>query len=141
MKRLHVGLQVEDLEASVRFYGTLFGAEPTVLKDDYAKWMLDDPRVNFSISTRADNDTHMGIQVDNEAELTEVVDRLKQARLGVRETPGVTCCYARSDKAWSVDPQGLLWETFLTRGAATVYGEETLTEDDVETLRSPGCCD
>ena len=142
MKRIHIGLRVDDLEASTRFYSALFGAEPTVLKDDYAKWMLDDPRVNFSISTRCDasSDVHMGIQVESETELKEVASRLKEAQLGVRETPGVTCCYAQSDKAWTADPQGMPWETFLTREAATVYGDERLTEDDIESLKSGACC-
>ena len=143
MKRFHVGMRVDDIEASARFYTALFGTEPSVRKDDYAKWMLEDPRVNFSISTRCDTsgDVHMGIQVESEAELSEVADRLKEAQLGVRETPGVTCCYARSDKAWTADPQGMPWETFLTRDAITVYGDETLTKDDVDALKAgPGCC-
>ena len=143
MKRFHVGMRVDDLESSTRFYSALFGAEPTVRKDDYAKWMLEDPRVNFSISTRCDTsgDIHMGIQVESEDELREVTDRLKGARLGVRETPNVTCCYAESDKTWSADPQGIPWETFLTRGAATVYGDETLTETDIDELKpKSGCC-
>lgn len=143
MKRIHIGMRVDDLEASARFYSALFGAEPSVLKDDYAKWMLDDPRVNFSISTRCDTsgDLHMGIQVESEAELAEVAGRLKAADLGVRETAGVSCCYARSDKAWAADPQGMPWETFLTHGAITVYGDERLTREDIADLKSgPVCC-
>ncbi len=143
MKRFHVGMRVQDLESSTRFYTALFGAGPTVLKDDYAKWMLEDPRVNFSISTRCDtaDAIHMGIQVESEGELQEVTQRLKDARLGVRETPGVTCCYAESDKTWSADPQGLPWETFLTRGASTVYGDERITAADIDSLKSgKSCC-
>ena len=143
MKRFHVGMRVDDLESSTRFYSALFGAEPTVVKDDYAKWMLEDPRVNFSISTSCDTsgDIHMGIQVESEDELQEVTERLKSAHLGVRETPEVTCCYAKSDKTWSADPQGIPWETFLTHGASTVYGDETLTEGDIDALKpKSGCC-
>lgn len=143
MKRFHVGMRVDDLEASAKFYSALFGAAPTVREPDYAKWMLEDPRVNFSISTRCDTsgDLHMGIQVETEAELTEVAQRLKDAQVGVKETPGVTCCYHESDKAWSADPQGTPWETFLTHGGATTYGDETITADDVAELQSgKSCC-
>ena len=142
MKRIHIGLRVDDLASSQRFYSALFGVEPTVAKDDYAKWMLDDPRVNFSISTRCDTvgNIHLGIQVEDEVGLSEVTDRLKQAGLGARETPGVSCCYARSDKTWTADPQGIPWETFLTREGITRYGEERLTQEDVEALQSKSCC-
>jgi len=144
MKRIHIGMQVEDVAASVRFYSTLFGAGPTVQKDDYAKWMLDDPRVNFSVSTRCDmaSKIHLGIQVEEAAELDEVAGRLKGAGVAVAETPAVTCCYAKSDKAWVADPDGLPWETFLTHGASVVYGEETLTDQQIGSLASSskGCC-
>ena len=142
MKRIHIGMQVDDIEASVRFYNTLFAEEPTVLKQDYAKWMLDDPRVNFSISLRCDSPDriHLGIQVESASELAEVADRLKGAEVKVRETPEVTCCYAKSDKAWTADPQGVPWETFLTHELASVYGEETLTATDIETLKPGSCC-
>ena len=142
MKRFHVGMRVDDLESSIRFYTALFGVTPTRLENDYAKWMLEDPRVNFSISTRCDTsgDIHMGIQVENEEELDEVTDRLKSANMTVRETPEVTCCYAKSDKTWTADPKGLPWETFLTRGPTTVYGDETLTKEDVDELKAGACC-
>jgi catechol 2,3-dioxygenase-like lactoylglutathione lyase family enzyme len=144
MKRIHIGLQVDDVAASARFYSTLFGAEPTVRKDDYAKWMLDDPRVNFSISTRCDtgDKVHFGIQVEESGQLGEVAQRLKDAGLAVQETPEVTCCYAHSDKAWSADPDGFPWETFFTHGLATVYGEETLSDVAVAEMAasSRGCC-
>lgn len=142
MKRFHVGMRVEDLEASAKFYRALFGAEPCVKEDDYAKWMLEDPRVNFSISTRCDTsgDLHMGIQVESEAELTEVSQRLRDAQVGIRETPGVTCCYHESDKTWSADPQGLPWETFLTRDGATVYGEDTIDKADIERMQAGKSC-
>jgi catechol 2,3-dioxygenase-like lactoylglutathione lyase family enzyme len=139
MKRFHVHVSVEDLAQSVRFYSTLFAAEPTVLKADYAKWMLDDPRVNFAISTSGGDHTdrleigdrtarrsgisHLGIQVEDEGELAEVYDRLSHAERPVIEEQGTTCCYARSDKQWIADPQGVAWETFFTYGEATVYGQ------------------
>lgn len=124
MKRLHVHLGVDDLAASIRFYSTLFAAEPTVRQPDYAKWMLDDPRVNFAIShgRGAAGIHHLGIQVEDEVELHEVYDRLKAADAPVIEEGATVCCYARSEKSWIADPQGLAWETFLTHGASTVYG-------------------
>jgi catechol 2,3-dioxygenase-like lactoylglutathione lyase family enzyme len=125
MKRLHVHVAVDDLAESVRFYATLFAAEPTVAKPDYAKWMLDDPRVNFAISARRAARTgveHLGIQVETEAELADVYDRLSRADRPVVEQQATTCCYARSDKQWISDPQGVAWETFLTRGQAVDYG-------------------
>ena len=126
MKRLHINLAVSDLESSIRFYTTLFAAEPTVTKPDYAKWMLDDPRVNFAISDRASRKgvDHLGIQVETKAELTEVFQRLRAADAPVRETGATTCCYARSEKAWISDPEGIAWETFLTHGESVVYGED-----------------
>jgi hypothetical protein len=124
MKRMHVHVAVEDLRQSVRFYATLFAAEPTVLKPDYAKWMLDDPRVNFAISQRGASPgiEHLGIQAENETELAEIYDRLSRAERPVLEENATTCCYANSDKQWIADPQGVAWETFLTSGEATVYG-------------------
>jgi hypothetical protein len=125
MKRFHVHVSVEDLTQSVRFYSTLFSAEPTVLKDDYAKWMLEDPRVNFAISTGSGEAgiSHLGIQAEDEGELGEVYERLSRADRPVVEEKDTTCCYARSDKQWIADPQGVPWETFFTHGAATVYGQ------------------
>ena len=126
MKRLHINLAVEDLVTSVQFYSTLFAVEPTVLKPDYAKWMMDDPRMNFSISTRVEKKgvDHIGIQVEDARELEEVYARLRNAE-GPRLEQGETvCCYARSEKTWITDPQGVRWETFLTIGESAVYGEE-----------------
>jgi catechol 2,3-dioxygenase-like lactoylglutathione lyase family enzyme len=135
MKRFHVHVSVEDLAQSVRFYSTLFSAEPTVLKDDYAKWMLEDPRVNFAISTHTANRpggiagvSHLGVQAEDEDELAEVYDRLAQADRPIVEARATTCCYAKSDKQWIADPQGVPWETFLTYGEATVYGEGSLAK-------------
>jgi catechol 2,3-dioxygenase-like lactoylglutathione lyase family enzyme len=126
MKRLHVHVAVEDLSRSIGFYSTLFGAAPVVLKADYAKWMLDDPRVNFAISDRAGvaGVDHLGIQVESSEELTELAGRLKAAGEVTRDQEATTCCYAQSDKAWVNDPSGLRWETFRTFGEATAYGED-----------------
>ena len=126
MKRLHVHVAVEDLAKSIGFYSTLFGAQPVVLKDDYAKWMLDDPRVNFAISDRSSltGVDHLGIQVESGEELAELAGRLKAAGEVTRDQEATTCCYARSDKAWVNDPSGLRWETFHTVGEATSYGED-----------------
>ena len=126
MKRLHVHVGVNDLDQSIRFYSTLFGSEPTVTKPDYAKWMLEDPRVNFAIS--AGNHArkgieHLGIQVESGDELGEVYGRLKAADRPVLEEGQTTCCYAKSEKSWITDPDGVIWEAFFTNGEATVYGD------------------
>ena len=129
MKRLHVHVSVDDLHLSTRFYSTLFAAEPTVIKDDYVKWLLDDPRVNFAISTRpgrAAGISHLGIQAEDETELAEVFSRLSRAERPIVEARNATCCYAKSDKQWIADPQGVPWETFYTYGESAVYGEGSL---------------
>jgi catechol 2,3-dioxygenase-like lactoylglutathione lyase family enzyme len=125
MKRFHVHVAVGDLEQSIRFYSTLFAAEPSVVKPDYAKWMLDDPPVNFAISQRGEQRgvDHLGLQVDDRGELKEISDRLDSAGRQVHDRGEAHCCYARSDKAWVRDPQGVSWETFFTFGQETVYGE------------------
>lgn len=130
MKRLHVHVAVADLDQSIRFYATLFGSEPTISKPDYAKWLLDDPRVNFAISGRgrAPGINHLGIQVENREELEQISARLKAAEAATQDQQAASCCYARSHKTWSADPQGVSWETFYTFGAETVYGD-----DDPET--------
>ena len=126
MKRLHVHVAVEDLAQSIGFYSALFAAEPAVSKPDYAKWMLDDPRVNFAVSARGMKPgvEHLGIQVEDAAELAEVYGRLREANRPVVEEQATTCCYANSDKQWITDPQGVAWETFLTHGEAVVYGQD-----------------
>ncbi len=127
MKRMHLHLGVDDMEQSIAFYSTLFAAEPTVRKDDYAKWMLEDPRVNFAITPTthtAKGIEHLGIQVENIDELNEVRDRLKSAGRPVLEEAATTCCYAQSSKNWITDPDGVIWETFLTTGSATDYGNK-----------------
>jgi catechol 2,3-dioxygenase-like lactoylglutathione lyase family enzyme len=141
VKRLHVHVAVDNLEKSIGFYSTLFAAEPSVIKDDYAKWMLDDPRVNFAISVRgarADGVDHLGIQVESDSELRELAGRLKAAGEITRDQEATTCCYAQSNKAWVNDPSGLRWETFFTFGEATIYGED---EPGVAAKEAQsGCC-
>ena len=141
MKRLHVHVAVEDLAQSVRFYSTLFAAEPTVLESDYAKWMLEDPRVNFAISRRggAAGVQHLGIQVEDATELAQVYDRLKRADQPVLDEGMTTCCYARSEKQWIADPQGVAWETFLTHRRSTVYGTDGAVTALAATKTAP-CC-
>jgi lactoylglutathione lyase len=140
MKRLHIHVTVRDLAESIQFYATLFGGEPTVRKDDYAKWLLDDPRVNFAISTRGHTTgvDHLGIQVDDATELHEVAALLQEAQRPVVEQSDTVCCYARSAKAWVTDPQGLYWETFHTLGEAPVYGEDRLPENPA--AQETACC-
>jgi catechol 2,3-dioxygenase-like lactoylglutathione lyase family enzyme len=126
MKRLHVHVSVEELERSIGFYSTLFGAAPSVVKPDYAKWMLEDPRVNFAISQRGRDAgvDHIGIQTDTPEELEELAGRLKAAGETTLDQTAASCCYARSNKAWVNDPSGVKWETFHTFGEETVYGED-----------------
>jgi catechol 2,3-dioxygenase-like lactoylglutathione lyase family enzyme len=139
MKRLHVHVSVTNLDDSVRFYRELFATDPVVVKSDYAKWMLEDPRVNFAISQRggASGIRHLGLQVEDRKELTEVYDRLKRAEGPVREEGATTCCYTKSEKSWIADPQGIQWETFLTTGDATVYGSDP---DPVTAAAASPCC-
>jgi len=124
MNRFHVHVGVADLDASIRFYSTLFAAEPTVRKPDYAKWMLDNPRVNFAISHGRGpvGVDHLGIQAEDRAELGAVFDRLERADRPTLNEGETVCCYAKSEKSWITDPQGISWETFLTLGEGTVYG-------------------
>lgn len=125
MKRFHVHVGVTDIDKSVAFYSHLFGAEPAFVKADYAKWMLDDPRINFAISMREDavkGVEHIGLQVEDKGELEAVYDRLKAADRPVMEEGETTCCYAQSEKSWIADPDGVVWEAFLTEGESTTYG-------------------
>lgn len=145
MKRLHIGATVENLEASIAFYSTLFDAEPTVRRDDYAKWMLEDPRVNFSITMRPGGGgvDHLGIQVDGDEELEESRNRLAAADLSLHDVGEITCCYAKSKKHWVIDPDGVPWETFATRGLSEVYGQDTLSEGALSEhfrKRKEACC-
>ena len=125
MKRFHVHVAVADLDANVRFYSTVFGVSPAVLKDDYAKWMLDDPRVNFAISSRGAKPgiDHLGMQVESGEELATMRSRIRRAEIAAIDQPNATCCYAKSDKYWVTDPQGVAWETFNTLDTVPVYGE------------------
>lgn len=127
MKRLHVHVAVHDLEQSIRFYKALFDAEPTVKKADYAKWQLEDPRVNFAISKRGAKIglDHLGIQTEDDAELGALRSQLAQADVAILDQKDATCCYAKSDKHWTLDPQGIAWESFRTLEAAPTYGSDT----------------
>lgn len=143
MKRLHVHVGVENLERSISFYSILFGEKPTVAKPDYAKWMLDDPRVNFAISSdhhASKGIEHLGIQVEDSGELVEVYGRLKQADAPLLEEGATTCCYARSEKSWISDPDGVVWETFLTSDDATVYGDSPDLNQLVSENAAAGAC-
>jgi catechol 2,3-dioxygenase-like lactoylglutathione lyase family enzyme len=130
MKRFHVHISVDDLDRSVRFYTTVFGNSPTVLKPDYAKWMLDDPRINFAISKRGlkPGVDHLGLQVESEAELSELRRQVAAAEIAALDQANTVCCYARSDKYWITDPQGVAWETFHTLESVPVYGETRASE-------------
>ncbi len=125
MKRLHIHIAVDNLAQSINFYSTLFGAQPTVEKPDYAKWMLDDPLVNFAISQRGAKAglDHVGIQVDNDDELAEIKARLDAADMSIVSQQGTTCCYAKSDKHWVVDPSGIAWETYHTLDSAPTFND------------------
>lgn len=143
MKRLHVHVGVDDLSRSKTFYSALFGTEPTVVKPDYAKWMLDDPRVNFAISSEghaAHGIEHLGIQVEDSDELAEVYGRLKTADRPVLEEGTTTCCYAKSEKSWITDPDGVVWETFLTNGGSTVYGDSPELSAVSASAAEGSCC-
>jgi len=143
MKRLHVHVGVEDLGRSISFYSTLFGDEPAVVKPDYAKWMLDDPRVNFAISTgrhAAKGIEHLGIQAESATELAEVYGRLKAADRPVLEEGATTCCYAQSEKSWIADPDGIVWEAFLTNGEAIVYGDSPALTALSDNRAAANCC-
>lgn len=137
MKRFHVHVAVDDLEANVRFYSTVFGAQPTVQKLDYAKWMLEDPRINFAISNRGAKAgvDHLGFQVDSDEELSALREQAAAAEIAALDQPDATCCYARSDKYWITDPQGIAWETYRTLGEAEIFGADAGKAED-----SGACC-
>jgi hypothetical protein len=137
MKRMHIHLSVADLAEGIRFYSVMFAAQPSVVKDDYAKWMLDDPRVNFAISSRGADIgvNHLGMQVESQEELDEMQSRLTALQPGLKKEEGVACCYAKSDKYWFHDPTGIAWETFQTLDTIPVFGEPDKTEPAKE-----ACC-
>jgi catechol 2,3-dioxygenase-like lactoylglutathione lyase family enzyme len=152
MKRFHVHVSVDDLEANVQFYSNVFGMPPTVRKPDYAKWMVEDPRINFAISKHrgVPGIDHLGIQVDSGQELILLREQVARAQIDVRDQPNAACCYARSDKYWTTDPQGIAWETFHTLESIPVRGESSRPQSNsccggsstVEppTIKSGGCC-
>jgi hypothetical protein len=134
---------VHDLKQSIRFYSALFAAEPAVKKDDYAKWMLDDPRVNFAISTRSTKAgiDHLGIQAENADELEDLGSRLAQADVAITAQKGASCCYAKSDKYWTIDPQGIAWESFHTLDSVPVYGQDTRSRAaETKNAGKAACC-
>ncbi len=136
MKRFHVHMHVADLDKSIGFYSKLFAAEPVRVESDYAKWMLEDPRLNFAISTRASQPgiDHLGFQTDDPAELATLKARAEAAHMALLDEGATTCCYARSDKHWITDPQGIAWEHFQTLGAISVFSEARKPE------ATAGCC-
>lgn len=137
MKRFHVHTHVTDLSTSIAFYSKMFGLEPTRVEADYAKWMLDDPRLNFAISTRGKPGLdHLGFQTDTEDELHELKQRAESADMTLLDVGETTCCYARSDKYWVVDPQGIAWEQFHTLGDIPVFSEE----QQPAPARTSACC-
>lgn len=127
MKRFHVNLAVSDLDRSRQFYSRLFDQEPSVLKDDYAKWMLEDPRLNFSITSSASKRgvQHLGLQLDSSDELAAIGNRLQQSGESTVDQPQTECCYARSSKTWTKDPDDVSWETFVTHEQIAQFGSET----------------
>ena len=143
MKRFHVHVGVADLNQSIAFYTGLFGKEPSVTKADYAKWMLEDPRVNFAISQKdgaVKGVEHLGLQVEDQGELAEVYGALAAAGRPVLEEGATTCCYAQSEKSWIADPDGVVWEAFLTSGEATVYGASPELEQLASANAAAGSC-
>jgi hypothetical protein len=139
MKRMHIHIAVNELSESINFYSTLFGESPTVEREDYAKWELGDPIVNFAISNRghASGINHLGIQVDSETELQEISKRLDEAELTSSKQEGSSCCYSHSNKHWALDPQGIAWESFHTLGEIPVFGEDSRADSEDE---SSACC-
>lgn len=143
MKRFHVHVAVRDLEQSKRFYSAMFGVEPTVVKADYAKWMLEDPRVNFAISQRGNSSlgvNHLGLQAETDHELEAIHANLQKAESAIVAEKGAQCCYAISDKYWVTDPQGIAWESFRSRGTVPFYGEDTVQPANAATEELSRCC-
>lgn len=139
MKRLHIHLAVEDLDKNIAFYSTLFGAQPTLQHDDYAKWMLDDPRINFAISNRSEKTglDHMGLQAENDQELQQIKQDLEKTQSPIEEQIGTSCCYSESDKYWITDPQGIAWESFHSLNEIPTFNKEKENSDKTNTS---ACC-
>jgi catechol 2,3-dioxygenase-like lactoylglutathione lyase family enzyme len=133
MRRFHVHVSVDELEANIRFYSSVFGQEPTVRKDDYAKWMVDDPRINFAVSKRGHQAgvNHLGIQVDSDEELAELRSRVASADVALLDQTNASCCYTKSNKYWVTDPQGVAWETYRTLDSIPTFGEDTRAKTEV----------
>lgn len=146
MKRFHVHVAVNDLAESTRFYAAMFGTPPTVVKDDYAKWMLDDPRINFAISSRGApvGVNHLGVQAENDAELKEIYGHLVNADHAVVAEENASCCYAKSDKYWVTDPSGIAWESFHSLDTIPVFGTPSVTvadaKDAAPAVAASACC-
>lgn len=146
MKRMHINVGVEDIEQSVKFYSTLFGAEPSKTEADYAKWMLEDPRINFAISsrTRIRGVDHLGLQVEQDEDLEELRGRLRDADLSLFDEGETVCCYAHSDKSWVRDPSGVAWETFKTMEDVQLFSGTSTSEEDAccapASRRKSACC-
>ncbi len=142
MSRMHIHIAVEDLSRNIEFYSTLFGTAPSVSKDDYAKWQLDDPKVNFAISTRSNKAglDHIGIQSDNAEEQVAIEQRLRDTGITGTEQKGATCCYAQSDKYWTMDPQGIPWETFHTLASATTFNAADEAQLETDKTTTSSCC-
>jgi catechol 2,3-dioxygenase-like lactoylglutathione lyase family enzyme len=139
MKRLHLHIGVDNLDASIRFYSALFSAQPVKVKEDYAKWMLDDPRINFAISTRSGKKglDHLGLQVDDLSELEALRAQLSAANLSTHDEGETTCCYARSEKSWVTAPEGTAWEAYHTMADAAYFNADEKTGD---TPKEAACC-
>lgn len=142
MKRFHVHVSVDDLARNIQFYTNLFGSQPSVVKDDYAKWMLDDPKVNFAISRRGDNVgvNHLGIQVESDEELETMRAQLIRADQPIVEQVEAACCYAKSNKHWVQDPQGVAWETFHSLSTIPVFGRDTQSTGKAIPIKTAACC-
>lgn len=144
MKRFHIHVGVKDLNQSIQFYSTLFGMQPSKVQEDYAKWMLEDPRMNFAISTRVSEGVdHLGLQVDEDSELIELTERLKKADLGLYDQGTTTCCYAESEKAWVKDPSGIAWETYHTMKDVEVFSQKKPVASACcapKTTNAKSCC-
>lgn len=142
MKRMHIHIGVERLDQGIKFYSALFGAEPIKTKPDYAKWMLDDPRINFAISTREKRTglSHLGLQVEEDAELDELRERFKRADMSVFDEGETLCCYARSDKSWVQDPAGIAWEAYRTMEDVQFFDDGATPGAGEEVAAAPGCC-
>lgn len=143
MKRLHINIGVDDLNQSIKFYNALFGAQPVKTKADYAKWLLDDPFVNFAISSRASATgiDHLGIQVEEDSELEQLRERLKNADMSLFDEGETTCCYARSEKSWVKDPSGVAWEAYKTMEDVQLFSGSTNEETEpTASIRPPSTC-